>query len=352
LILSENILLSNYTTINLGGKAKYFIECDNSESIISVLKFAGKNNLKLQIISGGSNIVFSDNGFDGIVVKINIKGLNYTDDKNYVNIVSGAGENWDDFVKYCIENNLSGVECLSGIPGSVGATPVQNVGAYGQEVKEIIESVTAVDRNTFEIVIFKNSECDFDYRNSRFKEKDKDRFIITSVNFKFIKNREPEIKYPELNKIINASTDLNESRNLKDKLYKIRLAVLNLRKKKSMVIDSDDLNSRSCGSFFTNPVLYKTEFNNFIKKAKIHNLNAPFFENENLFKIPAGWLIENSGFKKGYKYKGVGISENHSLALVNYNGTTKDLLALASGIENNVYEKFGLKLSKEPVIIP
>ncbi|MEO8210440.1 MAG: UDP-N-acetylmuramate dehydrogenase [bacterium] len=345
----EDVLLSNYTTIGLGGKAKYFLECKTVNEINSVLNFSKDNNLKVQVISGGSNIIFPDEGFEGLVLKIDLKGIKLIEEDDFVITKVSAGENWDDFVKIIIAKGLSGIECLSGIPGSVGAAPIQNVGAYGQEVKDTIVSLNAIDRDTFETVTFDNPECDFDYRLSRFKTNDKDKYIITEVSFRFKKNNQPEIKYPELQKYIEYHFDRSHSDSLLEKLNQIRKSVLALRKKKSMLIDKDDPNSKSCGSFFMNPVLNEIEFEKF--KSRAGRNDFPFYKTGENFKIPAAWLVEQAGFTKGYKKNGVGISENHSLALININGTSGELLKLAYEIEKKIMEKFGIKLYKEPVIV-
>ncbi|HMS65402.1 MAG TPA: FAD-binding protein [Ignavibacteria bacterium] len=223
----KDVLLSDHTTIGLGGKAKKFISCDSAESIINVLQYAKDKKINVKVISAGSNIVFPDKGFDGIVLKVDIKGIenilpdpeaNKKVKKGHVKVKAGAGENWDNFVKHCIKNDLAGVECLSGIPGSVGATPVQNVGAYGQEVKNIIYSLTALDRETFEIRNFFNKECEFEYRQSRFKKADKDKYIILDVVFYLIKFNKPKIKYLELQKYLRKNAEFDKLKNGKEKL--------------------------------------------------------------------------------------------------------------------------------------
>lgn len=349
--IKADIVLSDYTTIGLGGKAKYFLSCRTTDDICGALEFAKENKLTVQVLSGGSNIIFQDSGYDGLVLKIDLKGIEINEEENYVYIKVKSGENWDEFVRMTIDKSLSGAECMTGIPGSVGATPIQNVGAYGQEVKEIIHSVTAIDRNTLDTITYNNSDCRFDYRTSRFKTDDKDKHIITEVTFRFQKNKEPEIKYPELQKNIQSNIDLNSGLNLKDKLTEIRKAVISLRKKKSMITDKSDPNSKSCGSFFMNPVLTSKEFAEFKSIVEPVFKDFPFFKTGNDYKIPAAWLVEQSGFYKGYIKEGAGISENHSLAIINRNGSAKDVLSLASDIEKKVFEKFGLKFAKEPVVV-
>lgn len=348
----RDILLSNLTTIKLGGKAKYFYECKTTEDLKGCLIISEKESLPVQVIGGGSNIIFPDEDFDGIVIKIDIKGIEIEKSINDLVIVSvGAGEDWDGFVKHCIENDLAGIECLSGIPGTAGATPIQNVGAYDQEVSNKISSVTALDRESLELVKFENKACKFGYRQSRFKNEDREKFIITEVIFKLKKYGEPHTIYPEILKMIETLDGYESLKKGTEKLTAVRNIVLETRKKKSMVIDNNDPNTISCGSFFTNPILSEIEFKKFDKICEENNLTPPAIKTDEGIKVPAAWLIENSGFYKGFRKWGAGISENHSLALINRGGTTKELLELAEDIENTVYSKFGIKLNKEPIIV-
>ena len=348
--MKKDFPLSQLTTIGLGGNARCYVSCSTRNEILEALEFAEKNSLKVQVISGGSNIVFRDEGFEGLVLKINIKGIESSEDEKYVFLNSGAGENWDEFVKFAVYKSLTGIECLSGIPGSVGATPVQNVGAYGQEVKESIVSVRAIDKNTFENITFANSDCSFGYRDSRFKSADRNKYIITEVKFRFEKNKLPERSYEQLHRNINLNNSENQSKSLFRKLSMIRDTVLELRKSKSMVIDKKDPNSRSCGSFFTNPIISKDDLEK-LKGKFSHGIEIPVFMVGNLYKISAAWLVEQAGFRKGHVKGGVGISKNHSLALININGTSAELLSLSEEIEKKVMKEFSIKLIKEPVIV-
>jgi len=351
-VLRKEVILSEYTTIGLGGPAGFFVRCENDRDINSGLKYASENNLSVQVLSGGSNIIFPDKGYDGMIIKIDTKGIELNEEGSNAYVKVKAGEVWDDVVRLCCERELTGVECLSGIPGSTGATPVQNVGAYGQEVKDVIESVTAIDRKSLEIVTFKNAECNFGYRQSRFKNDDRNRYLITEVEFLFNKNIQPLIRYPELQKFIDSKQYTAKEYSLKEKLLQIRNAVLELRKGKSMIIDSNDPNSKSCGSFFINPELSEEDFEGFLVRVKhINKEQIPVFSSGDKYKVSAAWLIENAGFHKGYKKGGVGISEKHSLALINIKGTTDELLNLSSDIMTKVFDKTGIKLKTEPVIV-
>jgi len=344
----EDLPLSTKTTIALGGKAKYFIECETTEEIFQAIDFSRNKNLPFYILSGGSNIVFPDIDLKIVIINIQTKGVSKAENGNDVILECQSGENWDSLVEYCNSEGLAGIECLSGIPGYVGSTPIQNVGAYGQEVKDVIQSVRCIDIEKKELKIFSNEECEFDYRQSRFKGRDKGKYIITSVVLKFSKNKEPEIKYPELSKSIEINPQYNKSTEIKEKLSIIRNTVISIRKQKSMVIDPNVRNTKSCGSFFTNPILEADKFSKFISDNK--NLNPPYYKFQQSFKIPAAWLIEKSGFYKGYRYKGVGISNNHTLALVNYEGTSEQLMEFSSKIIDAVEDKFSIKLSPEPEI--
>ncbi len=338
--------LSETTTIRLGGAAKHFIECNSEEEIIQTLKYASDNNISVFVLGGGSNVIFSDDGFDGIVLKVNLKGIGFNDDI----VTVKAGEDWDEFVRTTIENDFAGLECLSGIPGTAGATPVQNVGAYGVEVGNLITGISAIDRGTFEKVVFSPEECGFSYRNSRFKGADKDKYIITDVSFRLVKSGEPIIKYPELAKYIGTHIDLKSLNNGKERVLAVREAVLKIRIGKSMIVDENDPDSHSCGSFFTNPVLKPADFDAFLSKCVQKNLKPPYFKDGQNYKVSAAWLIENSGFVKGFSLNGAGISNKHSLALVNRGCSTKDILHLAEHIKKTVSDNFGVTLEIEPIL--
>jgi UDP-N-acetylmuramate dehydrogenase len=299
-------------------------------------------------------VIFADEGFRGLVIRIEMKGVEFLDDGDSVLVACAAGENWDELVQQCIARGLAGIECLSGIPGSVGATPIQNVGAYGQEVRETIVEVGTIDRQSLDAVTFSNADCRFGYRQSRFKSDEANRYVITGVAFRLRKNGEPTIRYPELQKFIGSSTDLQRFPPGRPQLDAVRAAVVTLRKRKSMVIDPNDPNSRSVGSFFMNPVLPEDDFN--IVKTRWHESGRsepiPTFPTENGIKVPAAWLVEKAGFKKGYRTGGVGVSDNHSLALVNRGGTAKELLDLARAIQEAVHARFGIHLEREPIVVP
>jgi UDP-N-acetylmuramate dehydrogenase len=286
-------------------------------------------------------------------MRIALRGVQFIRDRNDVKMVVAAGESWDYFVKLCVNYSLAGVECLSGIPGLVGATPIQNVGAYGQEVAETITEVRTLERGTLNERCFSNNECGFSYRRSRFNSDDSDKFIITEVTFRLKLDGEPQIRYPELKKFVDSNVDLQKLESASKKLEAVRNSVITLRKKKSMVIDDADPNSRSVGSFFKNPLLTKKEFQAFEQKCRASGFvdAIPTFTAGANVKVPAAWLVEHAGFQKGYERNGVGVSTNHSLALINIDGTSRELLALAEDIQAVVLEKFGVRLEREPVVV-
>ncbi len=349
--IKENVRLSEHTSINLGGTALYFISCRSNDEITEALKFSKEKNLQVQIMSGGSNIVFPDTGFPGVVISVDIKGLTFRKSGDDVFAVVGAGVSLDSLIVECIDRGYAGIECLSGIPGSAGAAPIQNAGAYGQEIADVLEYVSVIDRKDFSLRKFTKPECGFSYRQSRFKKEDADKFIITEICIRLSENSLNEIKYSTLNERLCNNQDYEKIKGMKEKLSIIRNTVLEIRKEKSMVLDKADINSRSCGSFFMNPVLNEDKFLEFRKRINKLYPEFPFYKSGNEYKIPAAWLVEKSGFKKGYRKNGVGISSNHSLALINISGTASDLIHLSEEIQNAVKFKFGINLIPEPVIV-
>ncbi|MDP1678103.1 MAG: UDP-N-acetylmuramate dehydrogenase [Bacteroidota bacterium] len=351
--VQEHIRLSDYTTLHLGGMARYFYECTSIDDLRSAILFAREKGLRYHILGGGSNTIFADKGFDGLVMKIGLRGISFVHDGNDILVSTKAGEDWESFVAMSVEKGFAGIECLSGIPGLVGATPIQNVGAYGQEVKDTIESVKVLEKETFEEKIFQNSECKFSYRESRFKQSDAGKYIVTEVVFRLKKNGRPSTHYPEVQKMIERTVPLSSLADGIESLSAVRNIVLSLRKKKSMVIDPNDSNTRSVGSFFLNPIVDKKTLSAIIDHWKVigDGTTVPTFPFGEKQKISAAWLIERSGFKKGYKKNDVGISENHTLALVNYHGTTTALLLLAEEIQMGVEKVFNIRLQLEANVI-
>ena len=239
--IKENIELKNFTTLKIGGLARFFISAETEQDVVEAVAFAEENELEIFILGGGSNILVSDNGFDGLVLQINLKGIEIeNEDGEKVRISAKAGEDWDEFTALCIEKNLAGIECLSGIPGFVGGTPIQNVGAYGQEVSETIKTVRVFDRKSKEILNLNNSDCKFTYRSSIFNTTEKNRFIVLAVIYELVKNGKPKIVYQDLMQIFEGkSPDLRETRE----------AVCRIRAEKAMLVRQGGLDSQSVGSF-------------------------------------------------------------------------------------------------------
>ena len=349
-LFQENIPLAPYTTIGLGGRARYFATCNSVDDLRNCLGWAAAKSLPVQVLGGGSNIIFPDIDFPGLVIKIALKGVDSIGDGEQVQVTAGAGQDWDAFVHTCVERGLAGIECLSGIPGQVGATPIQNVGAYGQEVQETITQVRALDRRTLEIVEFTGAECRFAYRQSRFKAEDRDRYVVVEVIYHLRPDGRPELHYPELRRRLKEQLDLDSLDSGAPVLSAVREAVLQLRRGKSMVADPADPNARSVGSFFLNPVLTKEQFAALAERIDDRS-SIPTFDAPGGVKVPAAWLVERTGFHKGYRRKRAGISAHHALALINCSGTTCELLELAAEIQQEVFKKFAIHLEREPIII-
>jgi len=349
--IEENINLSEKTTIKLGGRAKYFTKCENTAEIKLALEYAKKNSLPKLILGGGSNIVFSDSGYSGLIIKTTgteIKIISETNES--VEIYVSAGTEWDKFVEWSVENGFTGVECLSGIPGCTGAVPIQNVGAYGQEVSSTIKKLHTIFTENIEDKIISNPECKFDYRYSIFKDELKDKYIIAGVEFELSKTKDVNFKYPDLKREIEKSEDFNKISSRRERLKYIRNKVIEIRKRKGMVIDETDSDTISCGSFFTNPVISYEDYKDKLKRFPDFRLISSFSAKGGI-KLSAAKLIEVSGFSKGYSENGAGISGKHSLALINKGGTSKALISLAEKIQSSVYKKFEISIKIEPVVV-
>ena len=351
--LLRDVPLAPLTSMGLGGRARYLASCQCVEEIRDYLAWGKRTGQRLQVLGGGSNTIFPDTGFDGLVLKIELRGIHFEAKEEWVEVTAGAGEDWDGLVQQCIARGLSGIECLSGIPGLVGATPIQNVGAYGQEVGDTLTRVEALDRESLEIVEFSNEDCCFSYRQSCFKTTHTQRYIITAVSYRLPRDGQPQLRYPELRRFVAENVELERLDRGAARLGAVREAVLHLRRQKSMVLDPTDPNARSAGSFFLNPILTEKEFTAFEQRWKAAgNEDAlPGFSTPEGIKVPAAWLVEQAGFPRGFRRGGVGISARHALALINGGGTTRELLELATEIQGRVDERFGLRLEIEPVVV-
>ena len=325
------------TTLKVGGAARFFVKATSENEVIEAIQWATDRELPLFILGGGSNILIADEGFDGLVLQIALKGIEEKEDF----ITAQAGEDWDEFVTFCVKKDLQGIECLSGIPGLVGGTPVQNVGAYGQEVSETIEKVRVYDLKTRDVLELNNSDCKFSYRTSIFNSTDKNRFIVLSVTYKLNPHGEPKIVYKDLRDFFGEK---------KPSLAETRDAVCKIRAEKAMLVRQGGLDSNSAGSFFKNPIVINEKF---VEMCKKFGETIPSYQiDENSVKIPAAWLIEKSGFQKGFTKGNAGLSTKHTLALTNRGGaTTQEIIALKNEIQTKVKEKFEVELTPEPIFI-
>ena len=340
LTILDGVPLAPFTTLGIGGPARHYTRIGVSDQLSRALVWARERDLDVLVLGGGSNLLIGDEGFPGLVVHVVIDGVAYIAAGGSTEVTAGAGESWDGLVAAVVGRGLAGVECLSGIPGFVGATPIQNVGAYGQEVAETIVRVEVVDRRTAEVLSITNAECAFGYRDSRFKQADRDRYVVTSVTFRLVNDGAPAIRYPELRKHLEAACVELPS------LGAVREAVLAIRRRKSMVVDTTDPDSRSAGSFFTNPIVTPEIAD------RIGIEGMPRYPAGDQVKLSAAWLIEQAGFVRGHIAGNVGLSTKHALAIVNRGGgTAREVVGLAGDIRRRVYDKFGVELVPEPVFV-
>lgn len=330
----KNIPLKQFTTYQIGGPADLFIEVKTPDELIEAITQARKMRIHYKIIGGGSNILIDDNGFRGLIIKNSITGIKAISNDTYEFM---SGEVLDSVVKFTCDQNLFGMECLSGIPGSIGGAIVQNAGAYGQEICETTLLVKALRLSDLQIIELTYKECKFEYRKSLFKNSDE--FIVLSSQHTLSKTKLP-------NKFAGM-----EIFNQKDTVFanEIRELVISQRKTKSTFWDPSDKNSMTCGSFFTNPIIDRELFLEIQSKG----FEPVYWDtNDNKVKISGGWIIENAGFSKGYHYKTIRISEKSALSIANWgNGLSKDIKELAAKIEKAVYEKFGVQLIREVIYL-
>jgi len=346
----RDVPLADLTTLRLGGPATTLVAPDTEDDLIAAIRAEDEAGTPLLLLAGGSNLVIADAGFDGTAVHVATRGIDAVataDDT--VELTVAAGEPWDGVVAHCVAEGLVGVECLSGIPGSTGATPIQNVGAYGQEVAQTIVRLRAYDRTEDRIVALGAADCGFAYRTSAFKGRA--RHVVLSVTFGLRRgDRSAPVAYAELARTLGVA--VGDTAPLAD----VRAAVLGLRRGKGMVLDPDDRDTYSAGSFFTNPILDEAGFAALV--ARVHERLGPdavpprFPAPDGQAKTSAAWLIERAGFAKGHARGPVALSSKHTLALTNRGGaTTADLLGLALEIRDGVRDAFGVTLVNEPVLV-
>lgn len=348
--LQSDVPLAPLTSLELGGPAATMVRVSSQRHAMEAIRWAQQRRQTVTVLGGGSNVVIADDGVDGLVLEMAVRGLEYRRERDVVLAKAGAGERWDEVVEDATSRGLAGLECLSGIPGLVGATPIQNVGAYGQEAAHVIHRVQVLDIETLEIRSLGPEDCGFGYRDSVFR-RNPGRWLVLEVTFELRPEGDPTLAYRELERALAARESVPS-------IADVREVVLDLRRGKSMVFDSSDPNRRSAGSFFINPVvgleaLSRAERCGRAAGALSDEDRIPSFDLDGgSFKIPAGWLIERAGFRKGLRRGPVGISSAHALALVHHGGgTAADLVALAREIRDGVRRVFGIDLRPEPVFL-
>jgi UDP-N-acetylmuramate dehydrogenase len=349
--LREHVPLGPQTTLGVGGPARWFVEAEREEDVARALAWARERALPTLVLGGGSNLLVADRGFDGLALRVRRVGVRVETRGREVRLEAGAGERWDEVVALSVASRWAGLECLSGIPGDVGATPIQNVGAYGQEVAETIVGVRAVERATGEIVEIDGAGCGFGYRDSVFKREARDRYVIVAVRFALRAGDAPRVRYAEL--------AARFAGRPMPSLAEVREAVIALRRGKSMVLDAGGEggeNGRSAGSFFMNPTVGAAALAEV--RARAAAVLGPgeampeFPAADGRVKLSAGWLIERAGFRKGTSEGAVGLSTRHALAIVNKGGATAaEIVAFARRVRRGVGERFGVALAPEPVLV-
>ena len=344
--IQENIPLAPLTTLQVGGPARYFASAASEDEVRAAVQFARTKRLPLFILGGGSNLVVADSGWLGLVLQVAIGGITTRTEAGAVSLDAGAGLDWDSFVAHAVASRCAGVECMSGIPGSVGGTPVQNVGAYGQEVSETIESVQALDLKTDRTVTLFNQDCGFAYRTSIFNTSGRGRYVILRVSYRLKQDGTPSLKYADLQKhFTNWTTPPS--------LAEVRDAVCQIRRSKGMLIVPGDEECRSAGSFFKNPVLSESQFQDLRRRAQSRGLQIPSYPAlVAQRKVSAAWLVEHSGFSKGYALGPAKISNKHALALVNAaHATAAEEVRLKDQNQSKVKDQKGILLAPEPVFV-
>lgn len=344
----ENVPLASRTTLGIGGPARRLISLEHERELAAVLADARRASEEIVVLGGGSNVVIADEGLDAWVLTLPAAPTAYRREGAKVEVLASAGTEWDTLVAELVAEGLAGFECLAGIPGQVGATPIQNVGAYGQQIGDALHSVRAYDRHQSTIVELDLAACELGYRDSAFKRRFPGRYIVLAVRFTLAARAPAPAAYPELQRTL---AELGRQPTLAE----VRETVLALRREKGMVVDAADADSKSAGSFFVNPTVSAAELA--VVEARARAIDAltadqrlPHYPAEDdRAKIPAAWLIERAGFARGYVQGNVGLSSRHALALINRGGgTAREIHALASAIQAAVWQRFGVPLRPEP----
>ncbi len=347
MLLEENKVLAPFTTFGIGGPARWFAAAAREDDIAEAAAWAAERGVPLFLLGGGSNLLVADAGFDGLVLHVRLKGIERRPEAGSVLYQAGGGEDWDGLVRRCVGDHCAGIECLAGIPGTVGGTPVQNVGAYGQEVASCIERVRVFDLTTSNFAEFTAIECGFAYRRSRFNTEDRGRYVVTRVDYRLTPAGAPTLRYADLQQEFAGRANPS--------LAEVADAVRRIRRSKGMLLIEGDEDCRSAGSFFKNPVVSLEQLSHVSSAA---GKEAPHFPaglgraGSEHVKLSAAWLIERAGFKRGFSIGAASISSRHTLALINRGGATAaEILALADTVAAAVESMFGVRLEKEPVLL-
>jgi UDP-N-acetylmuramate dehydrogenase len=342
--IQHDVPLAPLTTLELGGPAKHFVRAGDESTLADALRWAADEGVSTAILGGGSNLIVPDEGYGGLVIRMELANIEFLSGGT---VNAGAGVPWETVVDGAVSRGWAGLECLTGIPGSTGATPIQNVGAYGQEVAEVVAGVRVLRRDTLAFEELGPNECLFGYRDSLFKQAP-DRFVVCGVRFALRPDGAGTVRYAEVEKSLRPDATLAD----------IRRTVFDLRRRKSMVLDPEDPNHRSAGSFFLNPIVTAEEANRVVEQAIREQLvrtpsEVPRYPaGDGQVKLAAGWLIERAGIAKGTRRGAVGVSTLHALALVHHgSGTTANLLAFADEIRTRVSDQFGIDLEREPRLL-
>jgi UDP-N-acetylmuramate dehydrogenase len=341
----EEVPLAPYTTFQIGGPARWFAEALSEDDIAAGMAFARERKVPLFILGGGSNLLVSDSGFSGLVLRIALRGIRSTEESGRSIISAAAGEDWDGLVAYAVAAGLAGVECLSGIPGTVGGTPVQNVGAYGQEVSQTIVTVRAFDRKMLQFVDLAASDCGFSYRRSIFNSSQRDRYVVSRVHYALHKDAPASFVYADVARYFAARNVTAPT------LAEVREAVRSIRAQKGMLLMTGDADCRSAGSFFKNPVVPASVVDSLARDLGVDKQSIPAYPApQGEVKLSAAWLIERAGFAKGYVLGNAGISSRHTLALINRGGASaSEVTALRDQVIAAVASRFAVRLEPEPV---
>ena len=343
LTVHADVPLAPRSSLGVGGSARWFTTAASVDDLADAYAWSRARGEPLTVWGGGTNVVVADRGLDGLVVAVALRGMAFDGDRESLVVTAASGEPWDALVHATVERGYAGLECLSGIPGLVGGTPIQNVGAYGQDVSRVLDRVTVFDVQAGGTRELTATECGFGYRTSRFKSVDAGRFVVCGVTFRLHRSA-PTTSYPDI------GGELRRLGRDRHDVADVRAAVLAVRRRKGMVIDAADPDTRSVGSFFTNPIVSDAEAARISEDAGV--AVPAYAQPAGGMRIPAAWLIERAGWAKGHADGGAGISTKHPLALVNRgDATAADVVRLASRIARSVHERFGVRLRAEPVFM-